>query len=102
GQTVPNRVMVGLGSGGSVSIYNGYGTVDIVADVNGWFTDASNPSATGSWFTPVTPARILDSRYGTGGYLPPGGPDPGWPVARARPGGRPRMADPTPPAPPGA
>jgi hypothetical protein len=62
GQTVPNRVIVPLGSGGSISFYNAYGSVDVIADVSGWFTDASNPSAIGSRFAPVAPARILDTR----------------------------------------
>jgi hypothetical protein len=97
GQTVPNRVMVGLGTGGSVSIYNGFGTVDIVADVNGWFTDSTNPGASGSRFTPVTPARILDSRIGTGGFTMPWGPNSGWPLAVAGQGGVPLMSDPNPP-----
>jgi hypothetical protein len=62
GQTVPNRVIVPLDASGSISFYNAYGSVDVIADVSGWFTDASNPSATGSRFAPVPPARILDTR----------------------------------------
>jgi hypothetical protein len=62
GQTVPNRVIVPLGTNGSISFYNAFGSVDVIADVSGWFTDASNPSATGSRFAPVLPARILDTR----------------------------------------
>ena len=62
GQTVPNRVIVPLGNNGSITFYNAYGSVDVIADVSGWFTDASNPSATGSRFAPVPPTRILDTR----------------------------------------
>jgi Fibronectin type III domain len=62
GQTVPNRVIVPLSSSGSISFYNAYGSVDVIADVSGWLTDASNPSATGSRFAPVAPARLLDTR----------------------------------------
>ena len=62
GQTVPNRVIVPLGNSGSITFYNAYGSVDVIADVSGWFTDASNPSATGSRFAPVPPTRILDTR----------------------------------------
>lgn len=62
GQTVPNRVIVPLDANGSISFYNAFGTVDVIADISGWFTDASNPSATGSRFAPVAPARILDTR----------------------------------------
>jgi hypothetical protein len=66
GQTVPNRVIVPVGTGGQVSIYNYFGDVDVVVDVGGYFTDASNTSATGSQFTPTTPARITDTRSGSG------------------------------------
>lgn len=59
GQTVPNLVLAKLGAGGKVSIYNSAGTTDVIADVNGWFP------ATNS-YKPLTPARILDTRLGTG------------------------------------
>ncbi|HEY8813641.1 MAG TPA: hypothetical protein VIP57_00840, partial [Candidatus Dormibacteraeota bacterium] len=88
GETVPNRVMVGVGTGGKVSIFNPAGTTNVIADVNGWFTDAT-PGGTGSWFTPVTPARILDSRIGAGGISLPWGPNAGRPVGVAGLGGVP-------------
>jgi hypothetical protein len=66
GQTVPNRVMVPVGTNGQVSVYNPAGSVDVVVDVGGYFTDASDASATGSQFTPTTPARITDTRSGSG------------------------------------
>jgi hypothetical protein len=62
GQTVPNRVIVPLAPDGSISFYNAYGSVHVIADVSGWFTDASNPGAIGSRFAPVLPTRILDTR----------------------------------------
>jgi hypothetical protein len=74
GQTVPNRVIVKLGAGGQVSFFNSAGSAQIIADVNGWYTDASVPGATGSVFTGVTPVRILDTRYGTGGFSSRVGP----------------------------
>jgi len=67
GQTVPNRVIVKLGTGGKVTLYNAYGNVDLVADVNGWFTDGSGSSAadgSGDIFFGTTPTRILDTRGG--------------------------------------
>jgi hypothetical protein len=67
GQTVPNRVLVKLGAGGKVSFFNGQGTTDVVVDVGGWFTDGTDPTAAGGQFTGLTPARILDTRNGTGG-----------------------------------
>jgi hypothetical protein len=63
GQTVPNRVVVKVGTAGKVSIYNLTGNTDVVADVGGWFTDATS-TAGGSVFYGITPARILDTRNG--------------------------------------
>jgi hypothetical protein len=61
GQTVPNRVVVKVGTGGSVDFYDAAGHTDVVADVGGWFTDGTT-AASGSQFVGVTPARILDTR----------------------------------------
>ncbi len=66
GDTVANRAIVKLGAGGRVTIYNLAGGTDIVVDVGGWFTDAS-AAATGGAFAASQPARILDTRDGTGG-----------------------------------
>jgi hypothetical protein len=71
GQTVPNRVIVKLSSSGQLTIYNAAGYVNVIVDVGGWFTDGSNPSATGSSFAGLTPHRILDTRDGTGGFFTP-------------------------------
>jgi hypothetical protein len=65
GQTVPNRVMVPLGSNGQINIYNGWNTTDIVVDVNGYFTDGTaSPSIAGRFTGLTAPTRILDTRYG--------------------------------------
>jgi hypothetical protein len=61
GQTLANRVVVKLGTGGSVDFFDFAGHTDVVADVAGWFTDGTT-SATGSLFVGVPPARILDTR----------------------------------------
>lgn len=64
GQTVANRVIVPVGTGsyaGQVSIYDAAGHTDVIADVGGWFTDATS-TAGGSRFVGLTPARILDTR----------------------------------------
>lgn len=75
GVPVPNLVVARVGDGGGVSIYNDSGTVDVVADVQGWYSNAAD--AVGSTFVPVNPARLLDTRAGTGtggavGAVPPG------------------------------
>ena len=77
GQTIPNRVIVQVGNNGTpgwVSFFNAAGSVNVIADIGGWFGDGSNPAATGSRFVGVTPARILDTRDGTGGFSTPVGP----------------------------
>ena len=43
GDTVSNRVMAKLGTGGSVTIFNNAGTTDVVVDVGGWYTDELSP-----------------------------------------------------------
>ena len=84
GTTLGNRVFAKLGTGGMVTIYNNAGSTDVIVDVNGYFTDASVAGTTGV-FTPLTPARILDTRNGIGGIS---GPAPGQ-LHRRRPGHRP-------------
>ena len=62
GEARPNLVTVRMGAGGKVSLYNEVGTVDLVADVAGWYdTDAAN---TGSYYHPASPTRVLDTRNG--------------------------------------
>ncbi len=62
GQTVSNRVVVPLGSSGQIDLYNATGAANAIIDVNGWFTSGSNSSAVGAAVTPVSPARICDTR----------------------------------------
>jgi alpha-tubulin suppressor-like RCC1 family protein/uncharacterized ParB-like nuclease family protein len=57
GQTVPNAVITPVSASGKVCFYV-YGGAHLIADVNGW-------SAPGSGFTPVTPARVLNTRGGS-------------------------------------
>lgn len=60
GQTVANAVLVGLGSDGSVMLFNSSGNTHLVVDVAGWFSGA---------LTPVVPARLMDTRDGLGGMI---------------------------------
>jgi len=59
GQTAANAVVAEVGAGGSVALYNHAGSVDLIADVSGYWT-------TGSDFTPLPPSRLLDTRLGVG------------------------------------
>ncbi|MCP3753847.1 PKD domain-containing protein [Streptomyces sp. TBY4] len=62
GQTVPNLVIVPVGADGKVDLYNsGVGTVDLIADVTGYFTQSA-----ASGYTATNPSRIVDTRDGLG------------------------------------
>jgi len=73
GQTVANRVMVAVSSQGQVSIYNAFGHVDVIVDINGYI-GPSGASSAGFPLHPMTPTRILDTRSGLGGFSSPVGP----------------------------
>jgi len=66
GETIPNLVIVPVVDG-KVDFYNLAGTVNIIADLTGYY------SAGGSSFTSAGPTRIMDTRYGTGGIHVPVG-----------------------------
>lgn len=57
GQTVPNMVIVKVGSGGSISLRNGAvtGGTNVVVDISGWLPSSGT-------FHSVTPARVADTR----------------------------------------
>ncbi|MFD9125961.1 N-acetylmuramoyl-L-alanine amidase [Kitasatospora sp. NPDC059571] len=60
GQTIPNQVIVPV-SDGKVNLYNRAGTVDLLADITGYYA----PDAT-SKFIGTGPSRLLDTRTGVG------------------------------------
>lgn len=65
GTSTPNLVVARVGAGGKISIYNNLGSVHVIGDVQGYYTDAGGVTA-GSTFKPVDPVRLLDTRNGTG------------------------------------
>ena len=65
GETVSNLVVVKVGAGGRVSIYNPAGSSHVIADVAGWYS--TNETGNAGRFESVSPARILDTRTGLGG-----------------------------------
>ena len=80
GQTVPNRVIVSVDSQGYISFATQQGSVDVIADVGGWYTDGTN-TVQGGTFVGMTPARVLDTRDKTlGGYIYPIGDEVSLPV----------------------
>ena len=68
GQTIPGVVIAKVGADGRTCIYNDSGTTQVLADVVGWFADGTTSGAS---FTPLTPARVLDTRrsFGAPGAL---------------------------------
>jgi hypothetical protein len=60
-QTLPNLVTVPVVNG-KVDLRNAHGSVDLLADVSGYYTNTT----TGSELTTVGPTRILDTRIGLG------------------------------------
>ncbi|WP_123510263.1 hypothetical protein [Streptomyces sp. 2132.2] len=61
GQTIPNLVIVPVVNG-KISFYNNAGTVDLIADIAGFYTT----DGTGSTYKPITPTRLMDTREGLG------------------------------------
>jgi hypothetical protein len=74
-----NLVVVALGTGGEVSIYNSLGSINVAVDVQGYFAAASPASPSGppvhpisplaspsGLFHPIPPLRMCDTREGTG------------------------------------
>ncbi len=70
GVSVPNLVIARVGVDGKVSLYNNLGSVNVAADIQGYFLG----DASGSSYIALPPARILDTRNGTGGTAAPVGP----------------------------
>lgn len=46
GQTIPNMVIVPVGGGGQISIFNSAGDSDVIVDVLGWFPNPTTPATT--------------------------------------------------------
>jgi protocatechuate 3,4-dioxygenase beta subunit len=61
GTVIPNLVTVTVGQGGAVGIYNANGTVNVLADVEGYFEPEPSSDVTGE-FHPIAPVRICDTR----------------------------------------
>jgi hypothetical protein len=59
GETVANLVITALSSTGTIDIYNHVGTVNVIVDVTGYYTE---PLQGTSSYDPLTPTRILDTR----------------------------------------
>ncbi|MDQ2854204.1 MAG: hypothetical protein M3R32_05025 [Chloroflexota bacterium] len=65
GDTRANGVTLALSPSGQLSatyLYTAGATTDFIFDVTGYFV----PDTTGASYVPLTPARLLDTRFGTG------------------------------------
>jgi hypothetical protein len=60
-QTIPNLVMVPVGPDGRVNIFTDGGT-HLIADIAGYFTDATAPASNSGLFVPISPVRMQDTR----------------------------------------
>ena len=61
GETRANLAIVPVGAGGKISLFTSGGT-ELIADVAGWFTDATMPDEGIGLFVPINPTRVLDTR----------------------------------------
>ena len=68
GETIPNLVTVPVGSDGKIDLYNNAGTVNLIADLFGYYTTTG-----GDGYNAAGPTRVLDTRNGTGGFSSPVG-----------------------------
>lgn len=65
GTTIPNSVVVKVGTGGKVDLYqSGPGTAQVIVDVAGYYMDGTVTEPGG--FTSLSPSRILDTRSADG------------------------------------
>ncbi|MBR7839341.1 right-handed parallel beta-helix repeat-containing protein [Actinospica durhamensis] len=70
-ENVPNLVTVKVGADGEVDFTNGSAaSTDLIADVEGYYVQ----SASGSYYLPNSPDRMIDTRSGTGAAKAPVGP----------------------------
>lgn len=61
GMAVPNLAIIRLGNAGDVNFFNNTGTVNLLADVVGYFRDGTSIG-----MAPLAPSRLLDTREGIG------------------------------------
>ena len=81
-RTDPNLVIARVGAGNPLTFYNAAGTVDVIADLAGYYAPG-----TGAGYTALTPLRVMDTRAGLGA-----------PKAKVGPGGQVTLTIPALPA----
>jgi N-acetylmuramoyl-L-alanine amidase-like protein len=68
GETRANRVIVPVGTNGTVNVFNSAGSSHVIVDVNGWYT-GPNSTVGGAKLTGITPFRLHDTRKSSLGAL---------------------------------
>jgi glucose/arabinose dehydrogenase len=63
GDVRANLVIVAVPTSGRIAMTSST-SVNVLADVVGWFTDASAPAASSGLYVPLPPTRIADTRFG--------------------------------------
>ncbi len=66
GVTSANEVVVPIGASGQVSIYNASGNVNVIVDLEGWFTTGASSASGQGYFTALGPTRVADTRPNSG------------------------------------
>ncbi|MGA7987360.1 MAG: hypothetical protein WCB51_03055, partial [Candidatus Dormiibacterota bacterium] len=61
GTVTANLVTATLGQGGAVTIYNALGSVNVLADVEGYYAPPASSTPLGE-FHPISPVRVCDTR----------------------------------------
>lgn len=61
---IANYLVAPVGANGYIRLYNANATIQLLADIAGYFT--SETLAGNTTYNPITPARLLDTRDGTG------------------------------------
>ena len=69
GEIAPNLVTVALSADRKVSLFNAFGSLDLVADLAGYYAPNSGQS-----FYPLSPIRVMDTRDANGNSVHPVGP----------------------------
>ena len=70
GQTIANLVVVTVGDAGQVVLYNSGGRVDLLVDVEGWYSTAATDRGAAGLYNALVPSRVLDTRTKLGGSAP--------------------------------
>ena len=69
GRLKANAAIVAGGAKGEISVFS-YDTTDILLDVSGYFVPTGSTAAT-YYFFPITPCRVVDTRYSNGQFGTP-------------------------------